>query len=148
MPNNNQMTKLSYNDVQRLINETEQLKSQLQFYIQQSTLVNDSITDLEGSRLALKEILSRKEGEKLLIPLGTQLLLPVIIDSKTTVLHDLGSNISKNIPVEDSIKKIESRIELFRKSATSLNQEIYKLETIITQRENFLNQLVPADTKK
>ena len=142
------MTKLSYNDVQRLINETEQLKSQLQFYIQQSTLVNDSITDLEGSRLALKEILSRKEGEKLLIPLGTQLLLPVIIDSKTTVLHDLGSNISKNIPVEDSIKKIESRIELFRKSATSLNQEIYKLETIITQRENFLNQLVPADTKK
>ena len=138
------MTKLSYNDVQRLISETEQLKAQLQFYVQQSRLVNDSITDLEGSKSALKEILSREEGEKILIPLGTQILIPVTIDSKETVVHDLGSNILKHLPIEESINKIESRIDLFKKSYSSLSQEIYKLQAIITQRENFLNQLVPA----
>ena len=142
------MTRLSYNDVQALLRETEQLRGQLQFLVQQSSLVNDSIIDLEGSKTALKEIINRPAGEKILIPLGTQILVSVILESKETVLHDLGSNILKNIPVEESIKKIESRIEIFKKSFSTISSQIYQLENMIAQRESILNQLVPASEGK
>ena len=149
LSNNKQsMTRLSYNDVQALLRETEQLRGQLQFLVQQSSLVNDSIIDLEGSKTALKEIINRPAGEKILIPLGTQILVSVILESKETVLHDLGSNILKNIPVEESIKKIESRIEIFKKSFSTISSQIYQLENMIAQRESLLNQLVPASEGK
>ncbi len=144
LSSNNQTAKLSYNDVQALIRETDQLRSQLQFLLQQTQLINDSIIDLEGSKAALKEMISRPKDETILIPLGTQILVPVTINSKETVLHDLGSNILKNIPVDESIKKIESRIEIFKKSFTTLSSQVYQLENMIAQRENILNQLVPV----
>ena len=108
------MTKLSYDQVQTIVRETEQLKSQLQYLLQQSQLLNDSIVDLEGSKSTLKEIMGRPDGEKILIPIGTQILIPVIVESKETVLHDLGSNILKNITIEESIKKIDTRIDMFK----------------------------------
>ena len=149
IPSNNQTARLSYNDVQTLIRETDQLRNQLQFLLQQTQLINDSIIDLEGSKSALKEMMSRPINETILIPLGTQILVPVTLNSKETVLHDLGSNILKNIPVEDSIKKIEERIEVFKKSFTSISSQVYQLENMIAQRENILNQLVPInDTNK
>lgn len=138
------MAKLSYNDVQRLVNDTEQLKNQLQFYLSQMDLLENSIADLDGSRIALKELKTKTKGETLLVPLGTQILLPVEITSNETVLHDLGSNILKDIPIDESIKKIESRIELFRKSVTTLSERIYQLENLVKQREDLLNRLVPA----
>ena len=144
LPNNDQMAKLSYNDVQRLVNDTEQLKNQLQFYLSQMDLLENSIADLDGSRIALKELKTKTKGETLLVPLGTQILLPVEITSNETVLHDLGSNILKDIPIDESIKKIESRIELFRKSVTTLSERIYQLENLVKQREDLLNRLVPA----
>lgn len=140
----NQKTRLSYNDVQALIRETDQLRGQLQYLIQQSQLLNDSIIDLEGSKSSLKEITTRPAGEKILIPLGTQILVPVILESKETVLHDLGSNILKNIPISESIKKIDARIEVFKKSFSTVSTQIYQLENMIAQRENLLNQIVPA----
>lgn len=138
------MTKLSYDQVQTIVRETEQLKSQLQYLLQQSQLLNDSIVDLEGSKSTLKEIMGRPDGEKILIPIGTQILIPVIVESKETVLHDLGSNILKNITIEESIKKIDTRIDMFKKSYGTLSGQIYQLENMVTQRENLLNQLVPT----
>lgn len=135
---------MSYNEVQALIRETDQLRAQLQFLDQQIQLINDSIIDLEGSKSALKEIMNRPEGESILIPLGTQILIPVTLNSKETVLHDLGSNILKNISIDESIKKIESRIEIFKKSYTTISSQVYQIENMIAQRENILNQLVPA----
>ena len=141
---NKQKARLSYDDVQALIRETDQLKAQLQYLLQQSQLLNSSVIDLEGSKSSLKEIMNRPSGEQILIPLGTQLLIPVILESKETVLHDLGSNILKNIPIEESIKKMDERIELFKKSFSTLSSQIYQLENMIAQRENILNQIVPA----
>ena len=141
---NKQKARLSYDDVQALIRETDQLKAQLQYLLQQSQLLNNSVIDLEGSKSSLKEIMNRPSGEQILIPLGTQLLIPVILESKETVLHDLGSNILKNIPIEESIKKMDERIELFKKSFSTLSSQIYQLENMIAQRENILNQIVPA----
>ena len=143
-PVNNQRARLSYNDVQALIRETDQLRGQLQYLLQQSQLLNDSIVDLEGSKASLKEIMARPEGERVLIPLGTQILLSVTMESKETVLHDLGSNILKKISVEDSIKRIDSRIEVFKKSYSTVSTQTYQLENMIAQRENILNQIVPA----
>ena len=143
------MTKLSYDQVQTIVRETEQLKSQLQYLLQQSQLLNDSIVDLEGSKSTLKEIMWRPDGEKILIPIGTQILIPVIVESKETVLHDLGSNILKNITIEESIKKIDTRIDMFKKSYGTLSGQIYQLENMVTQRENLLNQLVQtSETNK
>ena len=142
------MTKLSYDQVQTLVRETEQLKSQLQFLLQQSQLLNDSIIDLEGSKSSLKEIMNRPNGEKILIPIGTQILIPVIVESKESVLHDLGSNILKNLPIDESLKKIDSRIDLFKKSFSTLSNQIYQLENMVAQRENLLNQLVPTSEIK
>ena len=138
------MTRLSYDDVQALIRETDQLRAQLQYLIQQSQLLSDSIFDLEGSKASLKEIMNRAKGESMLIPLGSQIMISVILDSKETVLHDLGSNILKNIPIEESIKKIEARIDIFKKSSSTVSTQIYQLENMIAQRENLLNQIVPA----
>ncbi len=141
---NNQKTRLSYDDVQALIRETDQLPGQLQYLVQQSQLLSDSVYDLEGSKASLKEIMNRPKGEKMLIPLGSQILVSVILDSKETVLHDLGSNILKDIPIEESIKKIEARIEIFKKSSSTISTQIYQLENMIAQRENLLNQIIPA----
>lgn len=144
LTSSDRMTKLSYNEVQALIRETDQLRAQLQFLLQQMQLITDSIVDLEGSKSALKEIMSRPEGESILIPLGTQILVPVTLNSKETVLHDLGSNILKNVSIDESITKIDARIEIFKKSYSTISSQVYQLENMIAQRENILNQLVPA----
>ena len=88
--------------------------------------------------------MSRPEGESILIPLGTQILVPVTLNSKETVLHDLGSNILKNVSIDESITKIDARIEIFKKSYSTISSQVYQLENMIAQRENILNQLVPA----
>jgi prefoldin alpha subunit len=142
------MTQLSYQQVQSLIRETDQLKEQYQFLLQQSDLITHSINDLEGSKSALKEIISRNVGEKILIPIGTQILLPVVIESKESVLHDLGSNVLKKLTLEESIKKIESRIEIFKKSSTSIFTQIVQFEDMIAKRENLLNQLIPLSENR
>ena len=141
--NQNPKSQISYDDVQVLIRETDQLKAQHQFLLQQVELINHSINDLDGSKASLSEILTREVGDTVLIPLGSQVLIETKIESKDSVLFDLGSNILRKIPLNEAIEKINLRIANLKKSLTTLSTQSIQLESMIVQRENFLNQLVP-----
>jgi prefoldin alpha subunit len=135
--------KMSYEDVQRLIRETDQIRSQLNFLIQQLELINHSISDFEGSKKTLEEIQKREVGEQILLPLGSHLLIEAKLERKDSVLFDLGSNIIQEMDFETAKSKIQYRLDELNKSKSMLTSNITQLRSDIVARENFLNQLVP-----
>ena len=145
MSNPDPSTQMSYEDVQKIIRDTDNLKSQLNLFIQQSEILSHSINDLEGSLKSLAEIKSRNNDEEaILLPLGSHILVEANLKSKNSVLFDLGSNIVQELDFEDAKQKIDFRLEELKKSKQILATNIIQLRNEISSRENFLNQLVPA----
>lgn len=141
----NMTQRMSYEQVQRFIRETDQLRSQLSFFSQQLELINHSILDLEGSKNTLEEIQNRKTGENILLPLGSHVLIEAKLQNEEKVLFDLGSNIVQEIDFETAKAKIQDRLEELNKTHSLLLSNISKLRSDILSRDNLLNQLVPLN---
>jgi len=137
------MTKMSYEDVQLFMKESDQIRAQLNYLIQQLDIITHSMNDLEGSIKTVEEIKKRKDGETILLPLGSHLLIEASIKSNDSVLFDLGSKVVQEIEFDSSILKMQNRLEELNKSKTLLSSNIAQLKSEILSRENFLNQLVP-----
>lgn len=141
------MPKMSYQDVQNLIRETDQMRDQLNYLIQQSDILMHSILDLEGSSKTLKEIQIRNEGEKILLPLGSHILIEAAVFSKETVLFDIGSNVVQQINYKVAVEKIQDRLKSLKDSKNLLGTQISQMQTMIIARENFLNKIVPVNNQ-
>ena len=140
---NNAQTKMSYEDVQAFIRDTDQVRGQLNYLAQQLELINHSINDLEGSRKTLDEIEKRKEGETILLPLGSQILIEATLHRKDKILFDIGSKIVQETDFETSRKKIQNRLDELNKTKSILSSNISQLRSELLSREDFLQKLIP-----
>ena len=145
LPDPNMAQKMSYEDVQRFIRETDQKRSHLSFFNQQAELINHSVLDLEGSKKSIQEIQNRNAGETILLPLGSHLLIEAKLQSRDKVLFDLRSLILQEIDFKTAKAKIKNRLEELNKTQDILSSNISRLRSEILSRDNFLNQLVPLN---
>ena len=135
---------ISYEEVQKLAREVETLQQQRNVFLQQFELMNHTIVELENSKAAIEEIQIRKHNEAVLLPLGPQMLIEVGLINTESVIFLLGSNISRKISYKEAETKLVARIDQASKAAEQIQTQIYKLDELIVQREQFLRSIVPA----
>ena len=134
---------VSYEDVQYLAREVESFQQQRSVFLQQFELMAHTITELENSQKAIREIQLREKNDTILLPLGPQMLLEVGLVNTESVIFLLGSKISKDISMKQADEKLVTRIKQARKAMTDLQTQINKLDELITVRQQFLQSLVP-----
>ncbi|MHA2364920.1 MAG: prefoldin subunit alpha [Candidatus Hodarchaeales archaeon] len=134
---------VSYEDVQNLARETETLQQQKTVLFQQFEIMTHTVNELKKSVEAIKEVSTREKGETVLLPLGPQLLMEFGVVNKKSVYLLLGSNISREITIPEAESTLKIRIEQVQKAVQDIQNQIYKLEEMISQREQFLRSLTP-----
>ena len=139
--------KISYEEVQKLASEVEAFQQQRNVFLQQFELMNHTIIELENSRAAIKEIQLRKHNETVLLPLGPQMLIEVGLVNTESVIFLLGSNISRKISFTEAGTKLVYRIEQAKKAVEHIQTQIYKLDELIAQREQFLQTIEPSQNQ-
>jgi prefoldin alpha subunit len=128
--------------VAQISEELNQLNTQFQYINQQLTIISNYHQDISSAYTSLKEMKSRKVGEKILFPLSSRIFLPVQLseESSTGLLVNIGSNILKKGTIDDGINKLELELENSKKALEALQTEYSKLEREISNRESYLSQ--------
>lgn len=126
---------------QQVAAELNQLNSQFQYLSQQLSLITNYYQDLSSAFTSLKEIKTKKVGEKILIPLSSRIFLPVLLseESSAELLVNIGSNILKKGNINVGIQKLESELESSKKALETLQTEYAKIQGMIEERESFLS---------
>ena len=126
---------------QQVAAELNQLNSQFQYVSQQLSLITNYYQDLSSAFTSLKEIKTKKTGEKILIPLSSRIFLPVLLseESSEELLVNIGSNILKKGNINEGIRKLESELTSSKKALETLQTEYAKIQGMIEERESFLS---------
>ena len=126
-------TQLSY--------ELEQLQGQFQYLNQQTSALASHIQDLARTIESIAELIARKSGEIVNIPIGPRILLPVTIAEEANgVLINVGSNIHRRGSLQEAKGKLETEITQSRKALESLQNELSRYEQEIARREQVIAQ--------
>ena len=126
-------TQLSY--------ELEQLQGQFQYLNQQTSALASHILDLARTIESIAELIARKSGEIVNIPIGPRILLPVTIAEEANgVLINVGSNIHRRGSLQEAKGKLETEITQSRKVLESLQNELSRYEQEIARREQVIAQ--------
>ena len=126
-------TQLSY--------ELEQLQGQFQYLNQQTSALASHIQDLARTIESIAELIARKSGEIVNIPIGPRILLPVTIAEEANgVLINVGSNIHRRGSLQEAKGKLETEITQSRKVLESLQNELSRYEQEIARREQVIAQ--------
>lgn len=139
--------RISYDEVQSLYQETEQYKQQYEVMSQQEELVRQTVFDLEDSLKSIREIHTRAVGESILMPLGPRLRIELQLTeaTKNAALFLIGSRISQQVTLVEAEEKLTDKTKQARQVLASIQSQLQQLEVMISQRENFLRQLVPLN---
>src|SRR3989338_1085954 len=114
---------------QLLQNRIEELKQQIEM-LQQKNM------EMETTKFALGEINSMKEGNDVLVPLGSGCYVYGKATNSKKILVDIGSGIMTNKPAEEAKNIVEEKREEIEKLVLNLQSE---LVTAV----NTINNLVP-----
>ena len=114
---------------QLLQQRVEELKQQIEM-LQQKNM------EMETTKFALGEINSMKEGNDVLVPLGSGCYVYGKATNSKKILVDIGSGIMTNKPAEEAKNIVEEKREEIEKLVLNLQSE---LVTAV----NTINNLVP-----
>lgn len=114
------------NELRQAIAVMESYKERVEALSRQVQVLRVSLDEVNMASEALKAFKDAKEGDEILVPVGASTFIPVKVTVNRSAVVGIGSNISVEKDVSDSVDYMEANAaeisEALKKSAEALNE--------------------------
>ena len=114
------------NELRQAIAVMENYKERVEALSRQVQVLRVSLDEVNMAADALKAFRDAKEGDEILVPVGASTFIPVKVTGNRTAVVGIGSNISVEKDVSDSVEYMDANAaeisEALKKSAEALNE--------------------------
>ena len=114
------------NELRQAIAVMESYKERVEALSRQVQVLRVSLDEVNMASEALKAFKDAKEGDEILVPVGASTFIPVKVTANRSSVVGIGSNISVEKDVSDSVDYMEANAaeisEALKKSAEALNE--------------------------
>lgn len=114
------------NELRQAIAVMESYKERVEALSRQVQVLRVSLDEVNMASEALKAFKDAKEGDEILVPVGASTFIPVKVTANRSAVVGIGSNISVEQDVSDSVDYMEANAaeisEALKKSAEALNE--------------------------
>lgn len=111
----------------------QQLRSELESRAKQREMLNASLSEVASTINVLSDIKKLKEGEEMVIPLGSGAFVTATLKDSEKILVDLGSDTFIRKSTQDAIDFLKTRNEEIEKGLQTLTAEFMSLEGQVAQ---------------
>lgn len=119
-------------ELQKYMTLIEYYKEQLKNLEYQFSLIQNTINDQNKAKITLEKIKGVKNDSELLLPIGGGAFINASLNNSSKVLYDVGGSIVIEKTIDDTIKKIDLRIN-------ELQNTEEKISTMAQQIQNEAN---------
>lgn len=113
-------------ELRQAIAVMENYKERVEALSRQVQVLRVSLDEVNMAAEALKAFRDAKEGDEILVPVGASTFIPVKVTANRSAVVGIGSNISVEKDVADSVEYMEANgaeiSEALKKSAEALNE--------------------------
>ena len=114
------------NELRQAIAVMESYTERVEALSRQVQVLRVSLDEVNMASEALKAFKDAKEGDEILVPVGASTFIPVKVTANRSAVVGIGSNISVEKDVSDSVDYMEANAaeisEALKKSAEALNE--------------------------
>lgn len=122
------------NELRQAIALMENYKERVEALSRQVQVLRVSLDEVNMAAEALKAFRDAKEGDEILVPVGASTFIPVKVTANRSAVVGIGSNISVEKDVADSVEYMEANgaeiSEALKKSVDALNEVQTALSSI------------------
>lgn len=108
--------------------ELETYRAQLDAFTKQDEILRINMEEFMRARDTLQGIKDKKEGEKILVPIGANFFIHAKMTDNKKVISNLGSTVAAGESVGDAIKRLESHIDGLNKAGQDMAKTVSNLE--------------------
>ena len=125
----------------------EQYKEQMGQLEVQAQYLQAALADYSKAKITLENLLNEDKGTETLIPIGGGAFLFATVNDTSKVLYDIGSGLVVERSFEESIKKIDERIDNIQKNQEKLNSMIDQYQAEAAEISEKAQKLMNEDKK-
>ena len=111
----------------------EQYKEQLSQLETQYSYVQAAINEYTKARMTIEQLSKVEDGSDILVPVGGSTFIDATAKKTSNVLFDVGAGIVLERPVDDTIKKIDERIESLQKTQEKISSTAQQIQDETTE---------------
>lgn len=125
----------------------EQYKEQMNTLDMQAQYLQAAINDYNKAKITLENLSKADNGTEALIPIGGSVYIYVDVKDTSKVLFDIGAGITSEKSFDDTIKKIDERIEIIQKNQEKLTSMIQQLQLEAEEISNKAQKILSEQEK-
>ena len=124
--------------VQILQTEIEQLQVSINAIEQQISLMNRAMSSIDGSIFTQEELEGKKSGDEILVPIGGSNYVLCTVKDPENVYISLGSGISRQATLKESIDRNKSQISSLNSNLKQLRDQFNQFSQMVNSRRTEL----------
>lgn len=125
----------------------EQYKEQMNTLDMQAQYLQAAINDYNKAKITLENLSKADNGTEALIPIGGSVYIYVDVKDTSKVLFDIGAGITSEKSFDDTVKKIDERIEIIQKNQEKLTSMIQQLQLEAEEISNKAQKILSEQEK-
>jgi len=129
-------------EVGRLYAQITTLNSIADALKEQSEILQRQIIDTQLALETLNEISKLEKNHKVILPLGSQIMVDAVIVDNENAYVNVGSNVIIKKPNKEVIEILEKRMEALQKQQMEIQQKLTETLSGIEYLQNQLNTLI------
>lgn len=115
-------------ELAKYIAQIEQYKEQLNSLEMQSSYLQAAIADYNKAKMTLEHLGKEDKNTEILVPIGGSTFINATATDTSKALFDIGNGIVTEKKIEDTIKKIDKRVEGLQKTQDNLTSMMQQLQ--------------------
>jgi len=115
-------------ELAKYLAQIEQYKEQLNSLEMQSSYLQAAIADYNKAKMTLEHLGKEDKNIEILVPIGGSTFINAIATETSKVLFDIGNGVVTEKKFEDTIKRIDKRVEDLQKTQDNITSMMQQFQ--------------------
>lgn len=126
----------------------EQYKEQLSSLETQSSYLQAAVADYNKAKMTIEQLSKTSKGDEILLPIGGSTFIKATTENSSKVLFDIGAGVVTEKKSEDTIIKIDKKIEDLQKTQERLIGIMQNLQNEAAEISAKAQELISEEKKE
>ena len=108
--------------------ELEACRTQMENLAKQDELIQVTLEEYYRAKEALEDLKDKKEGEKILVPIGANCWVHAVLGDSNKAIASIGSNLAVGQKTADVLMRLDSHLEEIEEAKKEVSGKISQLD--------------------
>ncbi|MHA1449863.1 MAG: hypothetical protein ACTSP4_10635 [Candidatus Hodarchaeales archaeon] len=142
MPLQNDNKLVLNQDIQRMVLEMQELEKTVTALQRNIDLFSLQRSELLNSKETINQFGEREKGERVLVPLGSKIIIPFLLSGEEQILFRAGNDVLIPLTHADTIDKLDEQIAMLESVIKQTSERMSQIYALHQQKEAELNSMV------